>query len=274
MRKRLNPIYIGQRRTMKKKEYPKLTAILSYAGPLLIFLGIFRLMIYYDSYGISIISFLQLSEILTSFLDIIVLVSTVSTFAFAVLLLADSTVIEVDQDQPEPERFFIKRLQYHFYSNWKYLAFLFAILIASIVIEYLDPRKPRLYLGILATIIASISVNVLWRELKVLQHERKSNLLTNGTIGIFIFTISIICATALFGYIEVLTSKYIYGYDKVQIQFTDNSTIFCNENYYYIGKTNNYLFLYSEIKDEAEVIPMNLVKNLKFPNHSLLRNTH
>src|SRR5687767_506597 len=44
---------------------------LPYAGSFIIFLGIIRLMAYYSAFGVPIISYLEFSEILTSFLDIL-----------------------------------------------------------------------------------------------------------------------------------------------------------------------------------------------------------
>ena len=47
---------------------------LTYIGPFLIFLGMTRLITFYNSFGVSITSYLELSEVLTSFFDILVFV--------------------------------------------------------------------------------------------------------------------------------------------------------------------------------------------------------
>jgi len=47
---------------------------LTYVGPLLIFLGMTRLITFYNSFGVSITSYLDFSEVLTSFFDILIIV--------------------------------------------------------------------------------------------------------------------------------------------------------------------------------------------------------
>lgn len=46
----------------------------TYVGPFLIFLGMTRLMIFYNAFGVSITSYLDFSEVITSFFDILFIV--------------------------------------------------------------------------------------------------------------------------------------------------------------------------------------------------------
>lgn len=54
--------------------------LLPYLGSFIIFLGITRLIFYYECFGVHITSYLEFSEIITSFLDIIVIVVTLFIF--------------------------------------------------------------------------------------------------------------------------------------------------------------------------------------------------
>lgn len=58
---------------METKSDMPLSQILPYLGSYVVFLGVSRLLYYYESFGITITNYLEFSEILTSFLDIIVI---------------------------------------------------------------------------------------------------------------------------------------------------------------------------------------------------------
>ena len=51
-----------------------LASLIPYAGTYIVFLGVVRLITYYESFGIQILGFLEISEVITSFLDIILAV--------------------------------------------------------------------------------------------------------------------------------------------------------------------------------------------------------
>ena len=66
---------------MEEKKESALIRYLPFLGSFIIFLGMTRLIFYYSDFGIKIVSFLEFSEIVTSFFDILIIVVIISLFS-------------------------------------------------------------------------------------------------------------------------------------------------------------------------------------------------
>jgi hypothetical protein len=69
---RLNAVPTSGMKT--PKEPLKFTDVMPYTGSFIVLLGVVRLVIFYERFGIQILDFLEFSEIVTSFLDFIIII--------------------------------------------------------------------------------------------------------------------------------------------------------------------------------------------------------
>lgn len=58
----------------------KLSTLFPYFLPFIVSLGVFRLMVFYRHFGIRIISFLDFSEVIISFMDILIILALVTAW--------------------------------------------------------------------------------------------------------------------------------------------------------------------------------------------------
>src|SRR5688572_22936951 len=162
---------------------------LPYVGSFIIFLGVTRLIFYYSSFGINIVSFLEFSEIITSFLDIIVIASIFIIFSFIQYFLMVSRKDEERKGKKRErilnETSFFKRLWlYLSLYDWSVLWFPIGCIIASIVGKIFKIESLS-WQSVLDYVIVSYSIFVLAviKDEINLQHKRLNtgNLFQNFT---------------------------------------------------------------------------------------------
>jgi hypothetical protein len=256
---------------MGKKKSFKLRKLLPYAGPFLIFLGVLRLIIYYNAFGVKIVNFLDLTEIITSFLDIVV--STIMMLGAQVILTLFSETKEFSEykdkivEYAKKEPSFFKRLLLYFKAILWQVIVVFAFAVAGDWLwTFMDSdHEPTYIVSISFFIIFSLFV-VLVYEIERRHAEAKSSARRRQFIFLTIMFLAFTVAVVLQGWTESRTLKRKNGYAEVVIELDQATTIYCNKNYYYIGKTNNYVFLYSEASRSTDVIKMDRVKKITFKN--------
>lgn len=223
---------------------------------ILIFSGFLKLYIYYNFFSIDIINYLDFSEILTSFLDDIVLLFTIVILViiivlFPTLFLKSKFMKLIKSEKGDVAARSLKRYTYHNKLSVFILILVSIIIIGgSILIFFKVSELFGLVLGVLYlfNLICSVSIIKTGRTLEDL------GLLLVVSIILFL-------ATCLKTYKE---------FNDVKLRECKNYTIYTNdgihyilkENDYIIGKTKNYLFF--SLNKETLIIPEREIKKIKY----------
>lgn len=240
-------------------------------GPLIIFLGVIRIEIYYGYFGINILQFMELSEALITFLNVIlnVLLSYLG-YNLALFLLEDKSDRETHSEiflKIVNAGSFLKRLKHYMFYVAIIITQVVFISIADYIWTYFSDGKMSMesISYIWWATLALILIAIAWSELSYKNHSQQWSKEKLNLVYLTFFGVLMICFVALQGHMQAKHVKEDDIYKGVIIELTDNSTIYSNENIYYIGKTNNYVFIHSELMGKTDVIPISRVKGITFP---------
>lgn len=257
-----------EKTTSFSEVFLKINQFISYIGTFVIFLSTLKLVSFYNSFGISIISYLEFSELLISFFEVIV----VCIFILLVLMIHDFLFSRESKHEKQKlkinallnEKKVLKIL-------WLYIKILrYPLLLSSIVyLLFLFCNKSNLqYLSatlkfIFSFYILTITLLILKFEIdrKLLNHKfrrfsKQFILLTLVFLG---FTITIVL------YSEHQTNLIRKAKSNFGVEITfDTDNKFVSDSFsYYIGKTRNFIFIYDEKNKTADVYPMSRIKKIK-----------
>ena len=237
--------------------------ILQYTGLISSFLllcGVLKFYIYYKRFNISILRFIDLSEILTLFMDniiaylAIIIPTTINLFLFyarAKNEIADSS-ISVWQIT---------------FQQWPLILFFFCISIIGIVVYYLKnkgvKRRDLKYL-ILLVLISILTLPILFIfSLRILNNQFNVEI---EFIYVYLIFISLLLLgyALLTAYNEAHKVKNEGYYDGVKLAFENNLTIESNRQVYFIGMTKNYVFVYEKTSKVCTAYKVDNLRTIKF----------
>ncbi len=236
-----------------------------YFGTLFVLIGAIKLIIYYSLFNLDVTSYIEFTEILTLFIkDLLtfllnVLASTLIMFLFQPNSELESISNGIHDTLTEPNLF--KRL-YAYSVNGINLIILTLIWILGIpfwlwlskftFITYLYLICPILAVFILLTITYETRRQwyIKYNEYPKIIYAKLAYLLT------LLIAISIFSAYQDFK--DVREGKRFLG---TTIKLVDRVLI-SDSNYYYIGKTRNFIFIHNQTKETNDIIPMSEVKML------------
>lgn len=202
--------------------------------PLVILIGVARLVFYYQHFNLDILPFLDFSEILTSFLnDLIIIV-----FFICHLVVAYSIFKEMKSN---PLRHYLILLS---------LFGLFYIIYG--IVTYKSVRFSVISFGGVISILAVVAIYFR-------QFNNTTYIFKQVAVSFFIGVI----VAVLISYDDSYAVKYNKIYSKVKVQL-DSTSLQCDSTHYYIGNTKNYLFFYNEKSRTATVYPIVRVKQIDF----------
>lgn len=239
--------------------------ILPYSGVILIIFGFIKFEIFYALFGINIANFLDLTEILTLFMnDILIHVSIfiiVSLLFFLIIPKKETDIGNALITETIKEKSFWKRLKAYNGSGVNTL-FVFTSYIALCIISYfVDNTQTWIYLSISFLIIGSFIIYILCLEFRR-QYFIKHNSFLSTIYIRFIYYISFIILitikSAYTDYKLILINKPYSG----TIIKTEKKTYISTKKFYYIGMTKNYIFFHNEIDNSNRVIPISEVKEI------------
>ena len=250
----------------------KLSTYLPYAGSVIIFLGVVRLVMYYHNFSISIVNYLEFSEIITSFLDVLVVC------AFFLLYVVSEWLFRSDKSEDtrksrEKARLlkadsFIEIIKvYPAYLQTRLLILItFALLIVAADIFGLctTPTDRRFFFSIAGLALAwpILQVEIERKRIKIGFGDEFQKLSSLILIGALFFLIVEIVANYEAG--QVIEDNFYSG---TVIEFTDGKIFQSTHNRYYVGNTQNYVFIFDERKGLTDVVPMEYVRKLTFHKH-------
>ena len=260
----------------------------------LIVLGITKLLFYYKLFNINVLSFLEFGEIITSFLDtVIALIAclSITSFLFIKIFNESKRVSEIEKDlqknieiiaeiKSKDEEFEIKDkrieafiqenlkpLEIHTEQSYKSLRGLFyvslvifVLIYAALFISYYPNWQTPLrimFFGVFTMLCTFIFIKF--------YKKQNSILIRNILLVTILFMIAELLTiyTSITDYVSVKHNKCNQGTriyfnnetflkDSTHIHNSDSST-------FYIGKTNNYIFVYSTKENTTSVYPMSSV---------------
>ena len=237
--------------------------ILQYTGLISSFLllcGVLKFYIYYKKFNISILRFIDLSEILTLFMDniiaylAIIIPTTINLFLFytkAKNAISDNSIsiwqITINQ--------------------WPLLLLFFTISIIGILGYFFQnkgiKRRDLVYLILLALIVMLILPVLFISALRILNNQFNVEVAFFYVHLIFLAFLLIVYTffTAQNEAYKVKNNGY---YNGVKLVFENNFTIESNRQLYFIGMTKNYVFVYEKAGKSCTAYKVSDLRTIKF----------
>jgi len=246
---------------------------LPYLGSFIIFLGVERLIVFYQAFNINIIHFLEFSEIVTSFLDILTfIILVVALSILQVFFFQDNPDSKENKEKADlraklfEENNFWKRIKLY----WKLfgsvlLGGLVGVLLIQFIFSFKHPANLWSYLSSAILYFAIFLIAILIVESEVKHRKVKSNMGTIIFIRLVFFFIFITGFLISITRDEINSIKDSKKYRKVIVTLNDGIRMMSDSNNYYIGKTQNFIFFYHEKSKTTNVYPMTRVTEIEFP---------
>lgn len=240
---------------------------LPYFGPYIIFLGVTRLLFYYSSFGVTITNFLEFSEIITSFLDILAIIVIQFVFGIIQSFLMKSKK-EIDEENSLREKlldeanFFIRLKLYCAYYYRLIFNTLGMLLIVSILSFF---SKNINYTTIIYLSLSSLSLFIY--AIIVVEVDVKHKLVNSSDkdkqfSGLLLYSLLFIGLTLTYSYSQVENVKVKKTTFGTSIILEDNTILVSDSSNYFIGKTQGYIFFYHEATKSTDIIPVSKLKKM------------
>lgn len=247
----------------KDRSIPALfSTVAPYLGVGFLLMGMVRLCLYYLHFGVNIVHFISLSEIITSLLDIgvgfIVVLSCILFVVLSIIIFSNTS---------GKKGTWLPKITFETDIRMRQL---FALLFATFIgMGYWDGLHTLQILD-MCLVVVSLAFGVLALRLWSM-NARKPRTSNSRLFYVLIFAtcVSIAVSSAVH---EMHAVRYRYRYYGTTVVLENNRTFVSDSNQYYIGKTNQYLYLYHAQTNVTEVIPMNAVKQLTLAVDTLTPN--
>jgi hypothetical protein len=236
------------RKTATKKASLDFTKLIGLSPALLILLGTARLGFYYERFNVYILPFLDFSEIITSFLDVtIVGIYFISCFVFIPFLL-------------EP-------LMTNKKSAWFGIVQAILLIVPLFLLNLLINKFTAAVLGVVVGFLCILTlVFIFFFKIAPFIFPSSKQSLTNRYLFFIGSSLSLVIASLYF--LASQQAENVKKHEKylgVRITFNDSTQLISNPVKYYIGNTNNYLFIYDSRINTTTVSKMTDVKSISFP---------
>jgi hypothetical protein len=254
----------------KKDEEKELSfkTIIPYLGSFIIFLGVVRLMFYYWQFNIQIISYLEFSEIATSFLDMLLFsifigIATIITLFFQANRNNNQNG-NITFTQISNTESFWQRLKYYPYYI-RLIPYCIIMIGLSIILKLIF--KTFTWNEILIFCAFCLTTNVVLIVLveALIKHQKlgstKNQWFLIGLVSLFTGCLIITIVKTFTEVNDVRERKAYYG---TTIVLDDSTKLVSDSTNYFISKTQNFVFFYHEKTKTSDVYPMTRVKQLSF----------
>lgn len=196
--------------------------------------GLLKIYAYYKFFGIYIFEFMEAKEALTLFVNnLLSYTFFLSTFCLFIF----------------------------FSSVWNSaIQFILPVFLSAFSVIYLFLRKKvHLY----ETVLHNIAIWILFLAAKTINTTSLSTLLKDANITSLIFVVTL----CFYSIISAVSEFYKVKYKKYYLNtiiLIDEEQIISTKDFFYIGKTDKYLFLHN-LKDKSnEIVPTNSIKKIVF----------
>lgn len=245
----------------------KVTEYFIYVGPFLIFLGMTRQITFFRAFDISITSYLDISEIITSFFDILFFVILFLAYISIQNFLSNNKT-QIAKEKKKREAILKEENQwktFKLYVNYfgSFLIFGFIVIMGSLISWYFF-RGITLWaifviivIFIFLIIFLVIGVEI-ERKHEKLQSSTSKKRFIFLTLYFLVFTLGIMFYSS-YQVQLIKKGKNTFG---VSIIFDNNERFVSDSFNYFIGKTQNYLFIHHEKLGTTDVFPMKRIKQI------------
>ncbi|MCG2616960.1 hypothetical protein LZZ85_21870 [Terrimonas sp. NA20] len=237
----------------KQRSIPALfSSVAPYLGAGLLLMGMVRLCIFYGYFGVNIVQFIDLSEIVTSLLDI-------GVWFIIVLLsvLVGYLTLIVFTNSLRKKRAILPRIRSHDTVKRRYsFCFLF---VGFIVLGLVDGRRS---LEILFLCLVLVCLALVAGTYEIWLMSLKKPFTANSYLFyvlLFGSCVAIVVTSAMHSIDAVRNQYRYYG---TAIELDNNRRFVSDSTQYFIGKNSHYVFLYHSDTHVTEVVPMSAVKHL------------
>jgi hypothetical protein len=249
-------------------ETNRLKSLAPYGGAFLIFLGVLKLTVYYSAFNVQITSFLDLTEILTTFLSDLPFMA--AAFAFMIVFdLATGSKTELASNRNLHDTFslepkFWKRFVVFLKMFGGFLIPFNIVLVFTLIwhlFKHIDSINTHIWSFFSPNLMAACAYLLLESKRKYYTIYQKK--LDPSTFNIMLYVLIILVALISNTRGEVQDVKEKKRFAKTSF-LLDSNLISSDSLHYYIGNTKNYLFFYDQHKNRTTVFPMNKVASISF----------
>jgi len=240
-----------------------MTEILQFTSLISAFLllcGVIKFYIYYKQFGISILRFIEIEEILALFMD--------NLIAYLAIIIPTTLYIYLIRSNISISIFEKIGTYFHILFNKWQLVMSFSIISLLGVVFYKIKNKGVNYKDLILLIILILSctaiIPIAFMLLSDLTKESKSD---SFPVGVYLFLTCFLLLvytilTALNEYSKVFHKDYYSG---TLIFFKENNTkIKSNSSIFFIGMTKKYIFLYDKIHKICTVYKIENIIKIEF----------
>ena len=250
---------------MKKQD---LKDVVTYIGPLVILIGSFKVYVYYSLFDIDVFQYIELTELFTlTYKDLVLFILMTAFLNLIIFIIQPKNEIEYISDSINntlDESNIIKRLIVYGRDAGNYIIFLIVMVLYLPVFIFYSDRPFEEYIkhfligtSIYLTIFFVFEIR---RKYYIIYKEYPKIIYTKIALVIMIISISSILGSYS-EFQSVKFSKKNYG---TQVMLFDN-IIVSDSNYYYIGKSKNYIFFHNDCDSTNQIFPMSEVKMISSP---------
>ena len=230
----------------------------SYAliGSSILIAGLLRLYLFFKSFNISILPYIELQELTTLALD--------NILYFSIFIILNLIIFSFFYKNNGSNKNRIKRLkQFGFFRFDKILLFIIIVPILFLIQYKID--KIYLYEFVLWIILLFIGIYlnpfVYFESQQLLE---KKNIKINKLTIVFVISALNLCFFAGISGIseanKIKLTNYYYG---SKFELDNGETILSNSENYYIGKSKEYFFFYQPNEEITQIIPVSRIKNIE-----------
>lgn len=230
----------------------------SYAliGSSIIIAGLLRLYLFFKSFNISILPYIELEELTTFALD--------NILYFSIFIILNLIIVTFFYTNNSEYKKRIRRLKEHGFFKFNKIL-LIIIIIPILFFLQSNLEKVFFYEFILWIILLFVGIYInpfIYFESQ--QTLKKKKLKINKLTLIFIISAINLCFFAgISGVSEAYKVKSLNYYYGSEFKFDDGTKIISNSEKYYIGKTKEFLFFYQPKEELTQIIPMSRIKNIE-----------
>lgn len=230
-----------------KDEFIKIETLLKIAFPLLILLGVVNLTAYYSYFKLPILNYLTFPEIITLFLENIIY--------YLYLLLPAFLLLAVRKDKNND------------IVLWCLLIMFVVISIIMIINENKNYGVWKAY-TVLILFITYLPTFLLVKSITKNSSKERSDISKYFSIWAIVFFVGALLATSIISAIKASDVKSHHIFSGTEIVLEDQVFV-SNNHIYFIGKTENYIFLYDEFKEAPVILPISKVNRIIFKSRKI-----
>lgn len=235
------------------KEKITILGVIPYIGSILIFLEISRLLIYYSFFDIDIINFVRIDELLVSFFDLLPLaVGLVLWNYFLNFYLYESN----PNDPANTDSKIQGRINWSMNLLYAFIALWLGIAAYQSYMQY-----KILWLALLQ--ISPFAGFLILKKFLRAHIDYISR--PNGGMIITLFLIIVIMLNSTIK--NAIDTKYFGKTAGVELLFTNGQKITSDSTIFYIGKTQDYVFIYNIDKKNCSAVKTEMVQELVYPSN-------